>query len=192
MAKSISRYSWVAIILHWLIALLILANILIAWKFNTMKPGLAFFQVIQLHKSIGITVLLLSVLRLVWRLMNPPPPLPAHMPAWEKFAANAVHWGFYLIMLAMPLSGWAMVSTSKYNLPTLLYGKIPWPHIGFLHTLAPGAKEAVSHWSQTTHGALAWLAYALIVLHVGAAFKHLLIDRDDVVARMIPFPRKKA
>jgi cytochrome b561 len=189
---SLSRYSTVAVILHWLIAVLILANILIAWKFNTMPQGLAFFQIIQLHKSIGITVLLLSVLRLVWRLVNPPPALPAHMPAWEKFAANAVHWGFYVIMLGMPLSGWAMVSTSKYNLPTLLYGKIPWPHIAPLHNLAQPAKEAVSHWSQTTHGALAWLAYALIVLHVGAALKHIFIDRDDVVARMIPFLRKKA
>ena len=192
MARSLSRYSWVAIILHWLIALAILANILIAWKFNTMKPGLAYFQIIQLHKSIGITVLLLSVLRLVWRLMNPPPPLPAHMPPWEKFAATAVHWGFYVVMIGMPLSGWVMVSTSKYNLPTLLYGKIPWPHIAPLHSLAPAAKDAWSHGSQTTHGALAWLGYALIVLHVGAALKHLFIDRDDVVARMIPFLRKKA
>lgn len=192
MARSLSRYSSVAIILHWLIALLILANILIAWKFGAMKPGLAYFQIIQLHKSIGITVLLLSVLRLVWRLMNPPPPLPQQMPAWEKLAAAAVHWGFYVVMLGMPLSGWAMVSTSKYNLPTLLYGKIPWPHIGFLHALAQPGKEAVSRWSQTAHGALAWMAYALIVLHVGAALKHAFLDRDEVVSRMVPFLRKKA
>ncbi len=191
MARSLSRYSWVAIGLHWVIALLILTNILVAWKFNTMKPGLAVFQAIQWHKSIGITVLLLSLARLAWRLFNPPPALPEHMPAWEKLAANAVHWGFYGIMIGMPLSGWAMVSTSKYNLPTLLYGKVPWPHIAPLHTLAPATKAVWSYWSQTTHDTLAWMAYALIVLHVGAALKHMLIDRDEVVARMIPFLKRR-
>lgn len=187
MARSLSRYSWVAIGLHWLIAVLIIGNIGLAWTFKNTPQGLAWFRLIQLHKSIGITVLLLSVLRLGWRLLNPPPPLPASLKTWEKIASQVVHWGFYLIMLGLPLTGWVMVSASMRNLPTVLYGLFPWPHIGFIHGLAPGARKAWSHWGETGHGLLAWLAYALIVLHVGAALKHALVDRDPVLGRMVPF-----
>jgi len=186
-ARQISRYSALAITLHWLIAALILTNIGLAWTFKNTPQGLAWFKLIQLHKSVGITVLLLSVLRLAWRLVNPPPPQPPTLEPWERLASQIVHWGFYVIMIAMPLTGWVMVSASARNLPTVLYGLAPWPHISFIHTLAPGARKAWSHWSETGHGLLAWLAYALIALHVSAALKHWLIDRDAVIGRMIPF-----
>lgn len=185
MARPISRYSAVAIGLHWLIAALILGNIVLAWTFKATPQGLAWFKLIQLHKSIGITVLLLSVLRLGWRLMNPPP--PETLRPWERVASQVVHWGFYVIMIAMPLTGWIMVSASTLNLPTMLYGVVPWPHLGFIHGLAPDARKAWSRFGETGHGLLAWLAYALILLHVSAALKHWLIDRDPVIGRMIPF-----
>src|SRR5579863_361430 len=110
-AASRSTYSTVAVTLHWLIAALILTNIGLAWYFGTLK-GPAEVAPLALHKSIGITVLLLSLLRVGWRLTNPPPPLPDGMPAWERRAAKAVHVLFYVFILAMPLSGWAMVSAS--------------------------------------------------------------------------------
>jgi cytochrome b561 len=189
LARSLTRYSSVAIVLHWLIALLILGNIALAWTFQNTPQGLLWFKLIQLHKSVGITVLLLSVIRLAWRLINPPPPEPNSLKPWERIASQIVHWGFYLIMIAMPLSGWVLVSASLKSLPTVLYGVVPWPHIGAVHALPVDARKMWSSNAANTHGALAWLAYALIVLHVGAAMKHALLDRDSVIGRMIPFLR---
>jgi cytochrome b561 len=190
--RPLTRYSAVAIVLHWLIALLILANIGLAWTFQNLPKGLLEFKLIQLHKSFGITVLVLSVLRLAWRLLNPPPAEPP-MPAWQKTAAGAVHWAFYVIMIGMPLSGWVMVSTSAYNLPTLLYGAIPWPHIGPLHDLPTAGRKAWGDAAGTTHAVLAWIAYGLIGLHVLAALKHQVLDRDNLIYRMLPlWGRKEA
>ena len=187
-----STYSSVAITLHWLIALAMLTNIGLAWYFGTLKGPEAVAPV-QLHKSIGITVLLLTLIRIGWRLVNTPPPLPETMRPWEKMAARANHAVFYLLMLAMPLSGWAMVSASpliKVH-PTVLYGTISWPRYPFLPT-DPDQLHAARKLFSKTHELLAWLAYATIVLHVGAALKHQFLDRDDVLARMIPFLRRKA
>ena len=188
-ARPLSGYSAIAITLHWLIAALILGNIGLAWYFGTL-PKLAQIAPIQLHKSIGITVLLLTLLRLGWRLTHPAPPLPDSMHGWEKIAARATHYFFYFFMLAMPLSGWAMVSASPVLKahPTVLYGVVPWPAIPF-PGLGPDQLHDASHVFHTTHSTLALLAYATITLHVAAALKHHLIDRDDVLSRMIPLLR---
>ena len=186
-----STYSSVAITLHWLIALAMLTNIGLAWYFGTL-PRAAQVGPVQLHKSIGITVLLLTLLRIGWRLVNTPPPLPETMRPWEKWAARINHAVFYLLMLAMPLSGWAMVSASpliKVH-PTMLYWTIPWPTYPLLPT-DPDQLHDARKFFGTTHERLAWLAYATIALHVGAALKHQFIDRDDVLARMIPLLRRK-
>jgi cytochrome b561 len=187
-----STYSSIAITLHWLIALAMLTNIGLAWYFGTLKGPEAVAPV-QLHKSIGITVLLLTLIRIGWRLVNTPPPLPDTMRPWEKWAARANHAVFYLLMLAMPLSGWAMVSASpliKVH-PTVLYWTVPWPKFPFLPT-DPDQLHAARKLFGKTHALLAWVAYATIVLHVGAALKHQFLDRDDVLARMIPLLRRKA
>jgi cytochrome b561 len=186
-----STYSSVAIGLHWLIALGILTNIGLAWYFGTLAKA-AQVAPVQLHKSIGITVLLLTLIRIGWRLVNTPPPLPETMRPWEKWAATANHAVFYLLMLAMPLSGWAMVSASpliKVH-PTVLYWTIPWPTFPLLPTDPDQLHDAHRLFS-STHALLAWLAYATIALHVAAALKHQLIDRDDVLARMIPLLRRR-
>jgi cytochrome b561 len=187
----VTRYSAVAIALHWLIAALILTNIGLAWTFQNTPQGLAWFKLIQLHKSVGITVLLLSVARLGWRLVNPPPPEPAGLKPWERIASRTVHWGFYVVMLGLPLSGWVLVSASLKGLPTLLYGALPWPHLGFVHGLPVEARKVWSKDAANVHGLLAWLTYFLVVLHVGAATKHWLLDRDPVIGRMIPFLRAR-
>jgi cytochrome b561 len=183
--RSRNRYTVVAMLLHWIIAAMILTNLFLGWRMSFLK-GLAQFDMFQLHKSVGITVLVLSVGRLAWRLLNPAPPLPAGMLGWEKAAAHGTHWLFYLMMIGMPLTGWAMVSVSPWNIPTLLWHHIPWPHIGFLHDLPPGSKTTVDTVSGHIHLYLAFGGAALIALHVGAALKHQFITRDGVLGRMIP------
>jgi cytochrome b561 len=194
LGRQRSTYSSVAIALHWLIAALMLTNIGLAWYFTQLK-GPAEVAPLALHKSIGITVLLLTLVRIGWRVGNPPPPLPGHMATWERWAARATHYVFYLLMLGMPLSGWAMVSASpliKVH-PTVLYGVVPWPAFPYGHLDSDtlhGIRKAMAF----THEKLAWLAYATITLHVAAALKHHLIDRDDVLTRMLPLlpPRRPA
>jgi polyisoprenoid-binding protein YceI/cytochrome b561 len=134
-----------------------------------------------------VTILFLSLIRLGWRLANPPPPEPAGLAAWERLLSQIVHWGFYVIMIGMPLTGWIMVSASKTQIPTLLFGVIPWPNIPGLAGLAPAAKRSWHSIGVNGHGLLAYGAYALILLHVAGALKHQFFDRDaPVLSRMAP------
>jgi len=192
MAILRDRYSHVAIALHWTIAILLLSNIGIAWYFNTLH-GMARLSPIALHQSIGLTVLVLSVARLVWRLVNPPPKLPGYVTGWEKLLSTVVHWSFYVVMIGLPLTGWAMRSASPLHhiLPIKLFF-IPWPAIGPLASTAPDQAKSAEHLFEAAHGLLGKLAYGLIVLHVAGALKHQFISRDDVVARMIPILKRRA
>lgn len=186
------RYSAVAITLHWLIAALIVSNIALAWYFNTLH-GTTKIEPLQLHKSIGITVLILSVGRLAWRLAVPAPPLPPSVRGWERRLAQTVHILFYVIMVGMPLSGWAAVSASALIriYPITLFHLAPWPAIEPLANLPPTQMKLVGHQLTSVHSLLAKLAYGLIALHVAGALKHQFISRDDVVARMIPWLRRR-
>jgi cytochrome b561 len=180
-----ARYHVVSIALHWLIALGILTLITIGLSMTHLSPApMLKFQLYQLHKSIGITVLLAVLLRILWRLTHKPPPLP-DMPPIEKAAAEGTHLLLYLLMLGIPLTGWALASVSVFNLPTVLYGVMPWPHLPVLSEITNKAPvEAVMKF---IHGKLAWVLTALIVLHVGAALRHHLILRDGILRRMVPF-----
>ena len=186
-----STYSTVAIALHWLIAALLLTNIGLAWYFGTLK-GPAEVAPLALHKSIGITVLLLTLVRIGWRFTARPPPLPDTLRPWEAWAAKATHVLFYVIMLGMPLSGWAMVSASpliKLH-PTVLYGVVPWPAVPYGH-LDSDTLHGLRKLFGRTHATVAWIAYFTIAIHVLAALKHQFIDRDDVMGRMLPLLRRK-
>ena len=187
---SARRYTLVAIAFHWLIAALILANLVLGWRM-TGAQGLSKFTLFQAHKSIGITVLALSVLRLGWRFLNPPPAFPADMARLERGAAHAVHWAFYAAMIVMPLTGWVIVSASPLNIPTLLYGTVPLPHIGPVHDLPLASRQAVENGVGTTHALLAYLFAGLIALHVLAALKHQFIQKDHGIARMLPGRRAR-
>jgi cytochrome b561 len=184
---ALRRYSLVAMSLHWLIATLILTNIGIAWYFNTLH-GLARLAPIAWHQSLGLSVLILSLARLAWRLANPAPPLPPEMPTWERWVAKLVHVLFYVVMIGMPLTGWAMRSASPLHhiLPIRLFS-LPWPAVPPLAHLTGAAAQAAEHRFQTVHGLLAKLAYVLVVLHVSGALRHQFISKDLVVARMVPF-----
>lgn len=190
MAVHRTRYSSVAILLHWLIAALIFTNIWYGWRMGRAE-GLAKFELFQLHKSIGVTVLLLTLARLVWRLVSPPPAYPTSMTAAERFAASAAHWLLYGFMIVLPLTGWIVVSASLYNLPTLLFKTMPWPHIGFVHDLPMATRKLVEDRVGDIHALMAWSLLALAAFHVAAAIKHHIWDRDDIVARMLPLLRRR-
>ena len=179
-------YSSVAIVIHWLIAALLIFEVALGLNMESAK-GAERFAVFQLHKSVGITILLLALLRLVWRLRHRPPPLTAT--GWEKALAQVVHAAFYVLLLGLPLSGWLVVSASKIAVPTLLYGTIPWPHVPGVATLAATAKEAWHAGSAFVHVNLVNVLYAMFALHVTGALKHHLIDRDGEIARMVPGTR---
>jgi cytochrome b561 len=183
----LSRYSAGAIALHWTIAALIVANIWMGLQFDDLK-GMAKFNLLQLHKSLGITVLLLSLARFAWRLVHRPPPLPSHMSGAEMVLARATHWAFYALMLALPLTGWMMVSASPTNIPTLLYKTVPWPHIGPIHALPLATRKGLEEGLGEVHEYLAYGALALLVLHVAGALKHHFLNRDEVLWRMAPIP----
>jgi cytochrome b561 len=180
----VARYSHIAILLHWVIAALILTNLGLGWWMQTLD-GLSQFEKFQLHKSIGVLVLLLSVARLLWRMTHAAPPYPATMKPWEKLAASSVHWAFYGIMIGLPMTGWLVVSTSTFNLPTLLFHTVPWPHLP-VHDLAMDARMQVNHLSAGAHKLLGYGTAALIALHVGAALKHQFVTGDKVLSRMVP------
>jgi len=175
----------VAILLHWASALcvLVLIGLGLTMTHAALAP-LRQFQLYQWHKSVGITVLVLTVLRVLWRLTHRPPPLPAGMPARERRAAAAAHHLLYLLLVGLPLTGWAVVSLSPFNIPTVLYGLVPWPHLplaGFVPD--PAAAEGIL---KRIHALGAWSLAALLAVHVAAALRHHLRLRDDVLRRMLP------
>lgn len=182
------RYALVAIVLHWTVAALILMQIVLAGRMEDRSPEA--FAVTQLHKSVGITILLLSLARLGWRLMRPPPPMPGTLARWEKALAGFTHAAFYGVMIGMPLTGWIMVSTSRIEIPTLLYGLVLWPDLPGTDGLSGGAREALHAFGEAGHDLIIKGFYGLIALHVAGALKHQLFSRDEpVLARMAPGAR---
>jgi cytochrome b561 len=195
-----SRYSTVAMTLHWLIALSIFGLIPAGWWMADAIKDPATqnqaYQVFQMHKSIGLTVLALTIARLAWRLSHPAPPLPAGMAGWERFAARATHIGFYAATLALPLTGWAYVSAgwaAELDKPlavaTSWFGLFEVPHWSAISSMAQEARRAFAFQAMSAHSLLAWGAIVLIGLHIGAALKHQFLNKDDLLGRMIPFLR---
>lgn len=178
-------YSNVARCLHWLIGLAIVFMIGLGFVMGDMpRANPMKFQLYQLHKSIGICILLLSLFRLCWRMTHKPPALPADMKKWEKILAHAVSHSFYLFMIGVPLLGWAVVSASPLNIPTLLFGVVPWPHLPFFDGLEN--RHDVAESLGDIHGTLAYAMLGLLALHVVGALKHHFIVRDDVLVNMAP------
>ncbi|UPG89109.1 cytochrome b [Luteibacter aegosomaticola] len=176
-----TRWSTVAKTFHWLMALLILGNGAFAFWMDGLKPSLNKINMFALHKSVGLTVLALFVLRLAWKMFDRrPPDEPA--PRWQQIAAHTVHGFLYLLIVAIPLSGWAFNSAhgfplqyfKQFNLPALVE-----------------KNEDLSNTLGTVHVYLFWLLLLVLVAHVGGALKHHFIDRDDTLRRMLPFGRAK-
>lgn len=185
MRSSLARYDDVAIGFHWLIAILVLGLLAIG-KFMT---GLEHddsmrFVLTQWHKTFGITVLLLSVLRLLWRLTNRPPPDPDSLPRWQKLAAHSAHIALYILLFAIPLTGWILVSASPLDVQTLLFNVIPWPHLPPFPDLPD--REAIAESFKGYHELAGNLLIVVLLAHIGAALKHHFVDRDEILVRMLP------
>ncbi|WP_226016758.1 YceI family protein [Novosphingobium sp. FKTRR1] len=177
-----NRYSPAAIVLHWSIAALLAFQLSLGWRLEDLPKGAGQFAAFQLHKSVGITILLLTLIRVAIRLfVRQPVPLPAPPPL--KALVSAVHLGLYAVMLGGPLTGWALVSTAKIRLHTMLFGTVPWPDLP-----VPAAWHEPA---ETIHGLLGWLLVGLFVLHVAGALRHHLL-RDDTIGRMIPLRSHRA
>lgn len=185
-----ARYGSVAMTLHWLIALGVIANIGVGLYFADMpNSDPSKFELTQLHKSIGLTVLVLSVLRVLWRLINPIPPLPTTMSPTLKWMAHASHFLLYFLILAIPFTGWLLVSASPLGLPTMYFGWFEWPHLPGFADMTRQAKHVWQHNFGAAHVFLAWSAIALIPIHVGGALYHHFVRRDAILKRMLPGTR---
>ena len=179
------RYGIVAMTFHWLMAVCFLGQIGIGIAMTNLSlTDPRTFPLFQTHKSLGILLFVLAVLRLLWRFADAPPPLPAQMPHWQIRASQAVHLGLYGCFIAMPLLGWVIVSASPYGIPTYFFSLIELPHLGFI--VASPHKQAFSDAASLAHLVLAWAASFLILGHIGAALWHHFLNRDDVLRRMLP------
>jgi len=179
------RYTAVAIALHWTIAVLIVGMLAFGFILDSMNygPGSPKTALVQIHKSIGITILLLSVTRLIWRLMNRPPPEPP-MPQWQKLLATVVHVALYVLIIAMPLTGWIMASASTAH-DTRFFGTLEVPLPGF-SGMDVESRKSIEDDFHSVHGNLAWVIIAMLALHLAGAFKHQFVDKDGLLARMAP------
>lgn len=203
------RYTTVAITLHWVIAAAIvgmiaggmyMVNLTHTLETNRALIGAIGYEgpsaeqlsamggqiewLYQFHKSVGITILILTIARIIWRVMNPPPALPADMKRLEKTASHAVHMGFYFIMIALPLTGWLYSSVStKLDIPIVLFELISWPDIPFVEGLKT---DAASGLVRNSHEILGKITIALLLLHVAGAIKHEIGADEGVLKRMIP------
>ena len=182
-----ARYTRTAIMLHWLIALCLAVNIGLALSVDYLPDG-AVRPVIDAHKSLGITLLGLALIRLLWRLSHAPPPLSSVFAAWERRCAHGVHVMLYGLMLALPLSGWMHDSAWKDadTHPMRLFWLIPWPRIRAIATLDPALKESLHTVFGSMHSWFGYALYALFALHVVGALKHQLLDRQSELQRMLP------
>ncbi|MEZ5998201.1 MAG: cytochrome b/b6 domain-containing protein [Hyphomonas sp.] len=177
MSASSSRYTTVAILLHWTLAVLLVFMIWLGWN---MEDSASRFQ---LHKSIGISILVLTIARILWRWMNPPPPLPDDMAPREMLLSHLVHRGMYVLMVLLPLLGWFLVSTSKKQVPTILFDTVRWPHLPFTEGLRGGTLHEVAEF---LHSKGAWVLIVLLALHVAGAVKHEIAAEQGVLKRMLP------
>jgi len=185
------RYGAVAMTLHWAIAALILLNIYIGLSLDDYPRGPALLAAIQFHESVGLTVLWLSVLRVVWRLFNPVPTLPAGMPRALKGAAHVSHFLLYLLILIVPLSGWIFASASLRGLAIHYFGTFVWPFFPGFSGLDIPTKRQMHEVFESVHITLAWSLIVLLTVHVSAALYHQFWQRDDVFVRMLPGTKVK-
>lgn len=180
MSEDLKRYNTVAIILHWVMALAFfwMLGSGIAMEYMDLEKSFKY-NLYQWHKASGVLLLMAFVVRILWRFVSRVPKLPQNFKPWEKIAAKAGHWGLYALMLLMPLSGWVIVSSSVYGLPTMVFGWFEWPHIPGLE-----GNEEIHEMSEDAHFYLAIIFGLLIAAHIGAVIKHALFDKENLLPRM--------
>jgi cytochrome b561 len=172
-----TQYTRTAISLHWLIALIILAGFSLGLYMHDLPLSPQKLKYYSWHKWIGITVFLLAVVRVAWRLTHEAPALPDGMPEWQRKAAVASHGLLYVLILIIPISGWLYSSAS--GVPVVYLGKIPLPDL-----VAPD--KALAAQLKLLHKTLNFTLATLVILHIAAALKHQFVDRDGLLTRMLP------
>ena len=180
------RYTRTAIIFHWVIAALVIANITLAWTFK-IWPDYSWTQAVtNTHKTIGITVLGLALMRLLWRIGHQPPPFSPAIPRWQVAAARTGHAALYFIILAMPISGWIYDSAWEYaaDVPIDVFGLFEMPRIAWVANMSPEPKKALDELAHTVHEWLSYLLYVLLAAHLIGAFKHQWFDHVPTLQRM--------
>lgn len=174
-------YTRTAIALHWVLA----AGLTVLFGVGFYMHGLPLspmkLKVYSWHKWAGVTLFILASFRIVWRITHRPPPLPLQTPRWQEIIAENTHRLLYFLMLAIPISGWLMSSAKGFQ--TVYFGVVPLPDL-------VAKNKELGNTLAILHKSLNYTLAGLVIAHAGAALKHHLIDRDDVLSRMVPFARK--
>lgn len=187
--NSETGWGWPARVLHWVMAFLIIGMLVFGTYMSNFQTDLiAQYNSIQTHKSIGFTVFVLALVRVVWRLMQKrTPTLPADMPGWQRSASHVSHALLYILIVAMPLSGWLMASASPLNdegaypiqIRNMVFGLFEMPDP------FPTGDKALTETLLAVHATLAILLAVILLVHVAAAVKHHVVDRDRILMRMV-------
>ena len=172
------RYTATAIAIHWLVAALIVGAFVIGLIAVELAVSPQKLKLYSWHKWIGVSIALLALVRISWRLWHPAPALPPGMARWEQHVATGTHALLYLLLLAIPVTGWLMSSASGF--PVVYFGVLPLPDL-------VAKDKALADTLKLVHYALNKTLLVLVVLHIAAALKHHVLDRDDVLTRMLPF-----
>lgn len=183
MRNTTERWGAVTQTFHWLTLVLILGMLLSGFAFADWVSDTATrVEILQWHKSFGILILALTVLRLMWRSVNPAPPLPNNLKPYERFLAKFTHIALYVLLIAMPIIGWLIISTSTRNIPTMIFGLFTLPRI------ASPDKE-MHEFYEEAHEFVAFVIIAIVAVHTLAALKHHFVLKDNVLRRMLPGQR---
>lgn len=180
--NTTARWGAIAQSFHWIIVALVITQFVLATQYNSLPLSMAKLAVISRHKSVGLTIFGLAALRLLWRFMNPTPPLPNTLKPYERVLANITHFALYALILVMPITGWIM--SSARNFP------VSWFNLFQLPDLV-GQNRALYDVMHTTHDVLAFTLVGVATLHLLAALKHHFVLKDDTLKRMLPFTRTR-
>jgi len=175
--NSAARWGSLAQLFHWVIVVLIVTQFVLGLIAADLPLGMHKLATLARHKSIGITILMLAILRLGWRGLNPVPLLPATLKPYERILAHVTHVALYVLLFALPISGWLM--SSARNFPVSWFNLFQLPDV-------VGPDQGLYQFMLTTHHVLAWCLGAIATLHLLAALKHHFVLKDDVLKRMLP------
>lgn len=175
------RYGAVAQLLHWTVVVLVILQFVLGFTASGMPISMQRLMLLANHKSIGMTILALVILRLTWRAFTPAPALPQHMPPLQKNLAHCSHVLLYGLLICMPIVGW--ITSSASHLTVTWFGFFPFPNL-------VGPDAHLAKLAKATHAAMAWLLLVTASLHAAAALWHHFVQKDDVLLRMLPLPLK--